>query len=88
MLQTDGSPKLGYYLSKYVTKSGLDPLLSPIRLVRASRGFPKPVEFSSNENEEEVFDYLTENLKLRPVWENSTWTPYMGMVTKTFYDIL
>jgi hypothetical protein len=86
ILQTDGSPKLGYYLSKYVVKAGSDPFLTPLRLIRASFGFPKPIE-ERFENHEQ-FEYLFSRMKTRPVWENSTYTPYMGMVTKSFYDII
>ena len=86
LLQTDGSPKLAYYVSKYVTKSASDPFLTPIRLVRYSRGFPSPVEFRFESNEE--FEYLFKNKNWRPVWENSTYTPYMGLITKTFYSTI
>lgn len=46
--QTDGSPKLAYYLTKYITKSGQDVIFNQIRLVRVSRGFPKEIVFKGD----------------------------------------
>jgi hypothetical protein len=86
MLQTDGSPKLAYYLSKYVVKASEDPFLTPIRLIRISKGFPNASEYRFEDNEE--FDFLFSRMKTREVWTGDTYTPYMGMVTKTFYDII
>lgn len=85
LLQTDGSPRLATYVSKYVAKASYEPFLTPIRLIRTSKGFPKPFEYRFENNEE--FDYLFSRQNLKPVWENSTYTPYMGMITKSFYDI-
>jgi hypothetical protein len=46
--QTDGSPKLAYYLTKYIMKTGSNPIFSQIRLVRVSRGFPKEIIFKGD----------------------------------------
>lgn len=86
MLKTDGSPRLAYYVSKYVAKSSYEPFLTPLRLIRASPGFPKESEYRFETEEE--FLFLMSRQKIRPVWENSFYTRFMGMVTKTFYDII
>ena len=70
LLQTDGSPRLAHYLSKYVVKASYEPFLTPIRLVRTSRGFPKPVEYRFETEQE--FDFLFSRQKLKLVWENFT----------------
>ncbi|MFA6251564.1 MAG: hypothetical protein WC603_02985 [Candidatus Paceibacterota bacterium] len=86
LLQTDGSPRLAYYVSKYVIKASYEPFLTPLRLVRTSRGFPKPTEYRFKTESE--FNYLFSRMKLRNVWEFSTYTPYLGKVSKIFYDII
>lgn len=84
--QTDGSPRLAHYLAKYIVKGGGDPLLTPIRLIRSSRGFPKEVEYRFENNAE--WDYFSSRMKLREVWKTSSQSPFFGLVEKKFYDII
>lgn len=40
-VQTDGSPKLAYYISKYIAKGAGHVLFNAMRILRISHGFPK-----------------------------------------------
>lgn len=88
LLQTDGSPRLAYYVSKYVAKASYDPFLTPLRLIRTSKGFPSPLEIRFEDNENFDFLFKERLSRLKNVWENSTYTHFLGMVTKSFYDII
>jgi len=83
VLQTDGSPRLGYYLTKYIAKSTSEPLFAPIRLVRSSRGFPREIEVRGLLAEELYRRY---DLK-KPDFESEFYTPFLGNITKRFYTI-
>jgi len=81
--QTDGSPRLGYYLTKYIAKSSAEPFFAPIRLVRSSRGFPKEYELRGPMAEEAYRRY---SLK-KPDFESEFYTPFLGNIQKRFYTI-
>lgn len=83
--QTDGSPRLASYLSKYVLKASEEVFLAPLRLVRTSRGFPKPVELSlSDEN----WSFLSSKMKLKETWSGSFFSPFLGRIDKIYYNKL
>jgi hypothetical protein len=43
VVQTDGSPALASYVSKYLTKGGGEIMFTAMRLLRISHGFPKEI---------------------------------------------
>ncbi len=50
--KTDGSPRLGYYIAKYITKGSEQTLFNAMRILRISRGFPRQIEISGPMAEE------------------------------------
>ena len=50
--KTDGSPKLAYYISKYITKNSDETLFNAMRILRTSHGFPKEITFRGRMAEE------------------------------------
>ena len=83
--QTDGSPRLAYYISKYVLKASEEVFLAPLRLIRTSRGFPKPLEFSLSDDN---WSFLSSRLKLREKWSGSFNTSFLGRIDKIYYDVI
>lgn len=82
-LQTDGSYRLAGYLSKYVTKGGGHDILTPMRLLRVSHGFPHEIVV----RDEYLVSKLLPSLKNRlPVahWEQVS--PFLGKISKTKYE--
>lgn len=43
VVQTDGSPALAHYVSKYLSKGGGEIMFSAMRILRISHGFPKEI---------------------------------------------
>lgn len=80
--QTDGSPRLGNYISKYVLKASEEVFLTPLRLIRTSKGFPSPVELSMNDDS---WLYLLEKMNLKESYSSSFWTPWLGRIDKIYY---
>lgn len=79
--KTDGSPKLGYYLSKYVTKGAGQVLFNAMRLVRRSHGFPKEVYLTGAVAEERAHEYAEK----KPIKEWTGNNIFLGKVTKKTY---
>jgi len=81
--QTDGSPKLGFYISKYVLKAGGEVMFNAMRLLRFSRNFAR--EFVTRDS------YICEKLietapKERTlISEYSQNSVFLGKITKTMY---
>lgn len=78
---TDGSSKLASYVSKYITKSGQNPLFDRIRLIRVSRGFPK--EWVSTGD---FAEFLSD--KYKPFRESHLWVgqnTWCGRIRKRIY---
>lgn len=78
--QTDGSDRLAGYLSKYITEAINNPLFTPIRLIRLSKGFPSHFEVRGFIAEE-----LKSYIKTPARFVGSFKTPFLGQITKTFY---
>lgn len=79
--QTDGSPKLAYYLTKYIMKSGEDVLFNSIRLIRVSRGFPKEMVFTGD-----IAYFIAQQYENK--LESFGWTGYntfLGYINKKVY---
>ncbi|MDO8469473.1 MAG: hypothetical protein Q7S84_00440 [bacterium] len=86
--QTDGSRKLAYYISKYITKGAGEPLFNAMRLLRISNGFPKEIVIRGSMAETLARRYE----KMRPVsvWNNDKWEiskKWFGKMTKKTYDL-
>lgn len=83
VLQTDGSLRLAGYISKYVTKNGGHPLLSGIRLLRVSHGFPKETVIKNDDYlSKRVIDSF-EGILPYSEWEN--YSVFLGKITKKKY---
>ncbi|MBI3046424.1 MAG: hypothetical protein HYY86_02735 [Candidatus Harrisonbacteria bacterium] len=79
--KTDGSRKLAYYISKYITKGAGEVLFNAMRLLRISHGFPKEIVIRGK---------LAEELKRRYDKKESfkNWSGenyFTGKITKKFY---
>jgi len=85
LLQTDGSPRLAHYVAKYVAKSSYEPFLTPIRLVRSSRNFPKPIEQYFKSREELEF-FMKRKKEFVKVHELSFRSSFFGQITKEYYE--
>lgn len=81
--RTDGASKLAYYLVKYILKAGDNDFFSPIRLVRCSRNFPRPVELSLDDLS---FSYLFKKMSLKKTSSFSSYTPFFGRIEKTYFE--
>lgn len=78
--QTDGSDRLAGYLSKYITDAVNNPLFTPIRLIRISKGFPKHFEVRGH-----IAQELKSYLKIPERFKGSFFSSFLGQITKTFY---
>lgn len=86
VLKTDGSPRLATYISKYISKTADEPFLAPLRLIRTTQGFPDALEIRSLNMEQLNRHYKF--LHLTPVFKSEFNTPFLGLIKKTFYNIL
>jgi hypothetical protein len=81
LTQTDGSPKLAYYISKYITKGAGHVLFNAMRLLRVSRGFPKEFVVRG-----EFAAHLANQYAARtPFREWSGDSIFLGKITKKTY---
>ena len=80
-VKTDGSPKLGYYISKYITKGAGQTLFNAMRILRISHGFPKQIELNGWIAEELARRYAKK--KLVAEWTGRN--PFFGKITKKTY---
>ena len=81
--KTDGSPRLAYYLSKYITKGGGEVLFAAMRLLRISHGFPKEEVVRGEVAEKLARKYDAEKTPLRE-WEGDN--IFLGKITKKVYE--
>lgn len=80
--QTDGSPKLVYYISKYITKGGGETMFNAMRILRTSNGFPKEVIYR-----DEFAEFISKLYHDRKIPFN-TWEyehPFTGKIKKEKY---
>lgn len=80
--KTDGSPRLAYYLSKYITKGGGEILFAAMRLVRISHGFPKETVIRGEVAEELARGYA----ERKPTYEWEGEQPFLGKIKKKWYQ--
>jgi hypothetical protein len=80
--KTDGSGRLAYYISKYITKGGDQILFNAMRMLRISHGFPKEIVIRGKEAEELAKKYSEK----KPIKEWSRMNPFLKMITKKTYQ--
>jgi hypothetical protein len=84
LIQTDGSPRVATYISKYIIKSVEDPFFSPIRLIRSTKNFPNAIEIRGLNIDQ--LDRAYKFKKLIPSFQSEFYTPFLGNIKKTFYN--
>jgi len=80
--QTDGSPRLAFYISKYITKGAGQVIFNAMRLLRCSRGIPKEIVIRGALAEKLEEQYA----KTKPIKEWEGVRPFVGKVTKKTYQ--
>lgn len=83
VVQTDGSPKLGFYLSKYITKSGGEVIFNAMRLLRFSRNFARETVITDPYIAEHLISRLELDRKLISDW--STKSVFLGNIRKSLW---
>ncbi len=81
-VKTDGSRKLAYYLSKYITKESGQVLFNAMRLLRISHGFPKEITIRGEMAEELERRYS----KIKPTREWNGKHDFLGKISKKIYE--
>jgi len=80
--KTDGSGKLAYYISKYITKCGNEVMFNAMRMIRISRGFPEEIKVCGK-----VAEYLAQryaDTKVpKKVWRGDHM--FLGKIEKKTY---
>lgn len=79
--KTDGSERLAYYVSKYVTKSGGETIFNAMRMLRISHGFPKELVVRGELAEEIARQYATK----KPLTSWSRRNMFLGTITRKTY---
>lgn len=79
--QTDGSPKLAYYISKYITKGGNQVMFNAMRILRISHGFPKEEVIRGSFAEVLAQRYAVQ----KPIKEWSRPNIFLGKITRKIY---
>ena len=77
--QTNGSGRLAYYISKYITKGGQQILFNAMRMLRISHGFPKEIVVRGKMAEELAKRYSTE----KPIKEWTRPSVHVMLFTRT-----
>lgn len=83
-VQTNGSPRLANYISKYVTKGGQQLIFNAMRMVRCSKGIPKETIWRGEEAEELALKYETGNTPIY-TWKGDN--QFVGGITKKTYQL-
>lgn len=81
-VQTDGSPALAYYISKYINKGAGETLFNAMRILRISHGFPREITIRGALAEELGRRYE----KAPPFKEWSRKNIFLGRIEKKFYE--
>ncbi len=79
--KTDGSGKLAYYISKYITKGGDQVMFNAMRILRISRGFPKEIIIRGEFAEVLAKRYA----KQKPIKEWSSPHIFLGKISRKVY---
>ncbi len=84
VVQTDGSPKLGFYISKYVFKAGEEVMFNAMRLLRFSRNFAREIVIRDSYLAEHLLETAPKTRTL--VSEFSVNSVFLGKITKLLYN--
>lgn len=80
-VKTNGSPRLAFYISKYITKGAGQVIFNAMRLIRCTRGIPNPIMVRGP-----LAEYLEENYATKkPLSEWQGTRPFVGDITKKLY---
>jgi len=79
--KTDGSGRLAYYISKYITKGSNQILFNAMRILRISHGFPKEIVVRGEMAQELARRYD----KQKPIKEWTRPNIFLGEITKKTY---
>ena len=79
--KTDGSPKLAYYISKYVTKGGGQILFNAMRILRISHSFPREIIIRGEFAQELARRYAVH----KPTKEWTRPNIFLGKITRKIY---
>jgi hypothetical protein len=79
--QTDGSFRLAFYITKYITKGSREIMFNAMRILRISRGFPHEIVLRDELAEEIERRYA----KDKPISEWEGQNDYQGKITKKLY---
>ena len=80
--KTDGSPKLAFYISKYITKGGNETMFNAMRMLRISHGFPKET-IVRGKFAEFLAERYANNQKPVKEWERKNL--FLGMINRKTY---
>lgn len=81
-VQTDGSGRLAYYISKYITKGAGEVMFNAMRLLRISHGFPHEIVFRGRVAEDLARLYADR----QPISEWSGKNDYAGKFVRKIYS--
>lgn len=79
--QTDGSFRLAFYITKYITKGSREIMFNAMRILRISRGFPHEIVLRDELAEEIERRYAND----KPISEWEGQNDYQGKITKKLY---
>jgi hypothetical protein len=83
-VKTDGSGRLAFYISKYITKGGNEVMFNGMKMLRISQGFPKEIIVRD--------EYLAEKLAVHyastrtPINEWEGENIFLGKITRKTYN--
>ncbi len=80
--KTDGSSRLAFYISKYITKGGKEVIFNAMRMIRCTRGIPKETVVRGELAKALEAQYADK--KLINSWEDDS--PYVGRISKKLYS--
>ena len=80
-VKTDGSGKLAYYISKYVTKGAGEVLFNAMRMLRISHGFPKEIVIRGKMAEYIASRYVDQ----KPIKEWERENPFLKKIKRKTY---
>lgn len=80
--KTDGSNRLAFYISKYITKGGKEVMFNAMRMIRVTRGIPKETVIRGDLAKILEAEYADQ----KPINEWANESPFVGHITKRLYD--
>jgi len=79
--QTDGSNRLAFYISKYITKGSNEVMFNAMRMIRVTRGIPRETIVRGDLAKILEAEYADQ----KPLTEWSADSPFVGQITKRLY---